>query len=234
MLTEGKGQRGQLRKAIDAYLEVYEGNARQARLACGQRCGAARAGRAEKGSTRPHRGCAAACARHRQANAAGFRRRQGGLLGAWRPPAKPVLHSISRISAELWYRRAVDADDVEPFALASSIRQLKEVWGLNASEGAGKLVLPPLEGDACANRQAGAVHRGSCPASGRRRDAGKDLRRHGLHEPREDSSRPQALRGGRPCRGDDRRRRRHGLCHSRHSARDGWPGATCSSRTITS
>ena len=40
----------------------------------------------------------------------------------------------------------MDADDAEPFALASSIRQLKEVWGLNASEGAGKLVLPPLEG----------------------------------------------------------------------------------------
>src|SRR6185295_9637591 len=47
--------------------------------------------------------------------------------------------------AELWYRRSVDADDVEPFALARSIRQPKEVWGLNAGEGAGQHLLPPLE-----------------------------------------------------------------------------------------
>ncbi len=48
-------------------------------------------------------------------------------------------------SAELWFRRYAEATDVEPFALASTIRQLQEIWGLSATQGPGRYILPPLE-----------------------------------------------------------------------------------------
>jgi hypothetical protein len=47
--------------------------------------------------------------------------------------------------AELWLRRYANASDVEPFALASTMRQLEQVWGLNAEDLPGKHLLPPLK-----------------------------------------------------------------------------------------
>jgi S1-C subfamily serine protease len=47
--------------------------------------------------------------------------------------------------AELWFRRYAELPDLEPFALASTIRQLKEVWGLVSIEGDGRRILPPLD-----------------------------------------------------------------------------------------
>jgi hypothetical protein len=47
--------------------------------------------------------------------------------------------------AELWLRRYAAADDVEPFALASTLRQLEEVWGLRDDGGTGRRLLPPLK-----------------------------------------------------------------------------------------
>ena len=47
--------------------------------------------------------------------------------------------------AELWFRRCIDAPDAEPFKLASTLRQLQEVWGLNAEEPPGRLLLPPID-----------------------------------------------------------------------------------------
>ena len=47
--------------------------------------------------------------------------------------------------AELWFRRYAEYPDLEPFALASTLRQLKEVWGLRLMEAPGRRILPPLE-----------------------------------------------------------------------------------------
>ena len=145
MLTEGKGQRSQLRKAIDAYMEAYEGNADKpfwhainalALLELGKR----KKVRDDRIAGVPR--LARALVKRMQQDFAGGKAGYWGMATA----GEACLALDQPDLAELWYRRAVDADDVEPFALASSIRQLKEVWGLNASEGAGKLVLPPLEG----------------------------------------------------------------------------------------
>lgn len=47
--------------------------------------------------------------------------------------------------AELWLRRYAAADGVEPFALASTVRQLEEVWGLRDDGGPGRRLLPPIK-----------------------------------------------------------------------------------------
>ena len=54
-----------------------------------------------------------------------------------------VLGDFER--AELWYRRYAEAQNVEPFALASTLRQLQEIWGLSSTQGPGRLILPPLQ-----------------------------------------------------------------------------------------
>ncbi len=144
MLTQGKGKPGQLRKAIDAYLEVYAEDARKpvwhginavALLELGE----LKRIRHDRSAEAP-----------RIARAI-FKRLQqdfdGNRAGYWElaTAGEACLALGLPDAAELWYRRSVDASDVEPFALASSIRQLKEVWGLNAGEGVGKRLLPSLE-----------------------------------------------------------------------------------------
>lgn len=47
--------------------------------------------------------------------------------------------------AELWFRRYAAYTGLEPFALASTLRQLKEVWRLRLLEEPGRQILPPLE-----------------------------------------------------------------------------------------
>jgi len=144
MLGQGKGKPAQLRKAVDAYLEAYERDARKpvwhavnavALIALGER----RKVRHERRAEAPR--IAHAIAKRLQQD---FERDKAGYwdlltLGE----ACLALGAVD--AAELWYRRAIDVPDVEPFALASSVRQLKEVWGLNANEGAGRRLLPPLE-----------------------------------------------------------------------------------------
>jgi hypothetical protein len=144
VLTQGKGKPGQLRKAIDAYLEAYEEDERKpywhgvnavALLGLGERKKVRHDRRAEA----PRIAHAIAKRLHQDF--------EGGKAGFWEmaTAGEACLALGLPDAAELWYRRSVDADDVGPFALASSIRQLKEVWGLNASEGIGKRLLPPLE-----------------------------------------------------------------------------------------
>jgi V8-like Glu-specific endopeptidase len=144
MLAQGKGKPAQLRKAVDAYLEAYERDARKpvwhavnavALIALGER----RKVRHDRRAEAPR--IAHAIAKRLQQD---FERDTAGFwdlltLGE----ACLALGAVD--AAELWYRRAIDVPDVEPFALASSVRQLKEVWGLNANEGAGRRLLPPLE-----------------------------------------------------------------------------------------
>ena len=145
ILTEGKGQASQLRKAIDAYLEAYEGDPRKpvwhavnaiALLKLGER----KKLRDKRIGDLPR--IARAIVKRMQQDF------ESGKAGYWEfaTAGEACLALDQADLAELWYRRSVDADDVEPFGLASSIRQLKEVWGLNAGEGAGKHLLPPLEG----------------------------------------------------------------------------------------
>ena len=143
-LVDGKGKPGQLRKAIDAYLEVYEEDARKpvwhavnavALLELGKR----KKVRHDRSAESPR--IARSIVKRLQQDF------DGDKAGYWdlATAGEACLALGLPDAAELWYRRSVDADDVEPFALASSIRQLKEVWGLNGSEGVGKHLLPPLE-----------------------------------------------------------------------------------------
>jgi V8-like Glu-specific endopeptidase len=144
MLAQGKGKPGQLRKAIDAYLGAYEGDTHRpvwhgvnavALLELGKRRKVQHGRRADA---------------PRIARSIATRLQQdfdGDKTGFWElATAGEACLALGAVdAAELWYRRSIDAFDVEPFALASSIRQLKEVWGLNASEGVGRHLLPPLE-----------------------------------------------------------------------------------------
>jgi pimeloyl-ACP methyl ester carboxylesterase/S1-C subfamily serine protease len=144
MLTEGKGKPGQLRKAIDAYLEAYEGDAGKPVWHAVNAIALLKLGERKKiqhdRSADLTRVARAIVKRMQQAF-------EGDKAGYWEfATAGEACLALDQVDlAELWYRRSVDADDVEPFALASSLRQLKEVWGLNASEGVGKHLLPPLE-----------------------------------------------------------------------------------------
>jgi V8-like Glu-specific endopeptidase/tetratricopeptide (TPR) repeat protein len=144
VLTQGKGKPGQLRKAIDAYLEAYEEDERKpywhgvnavALLDLGER----KKVRHDRSAEAPR--IAHAIAKRLQQDF------ESDKAGFWEmaTAGEACLALGLPDAAELWYRRSVDADDVGPFAVASSIRQLKEVWGLNASEGIGKRLLPPLE-----------------------------------------------------------------------------------------
>lgn len=47
--------------------------------------------------------------------------------------------------AELWLRRYVDHPETSPFSLASTLRQLREIWGLGPHSGPGSTLLPILE-----------------------------------------------------------------------------------------
>ena len=144
MLAQGKGKPEQLRKAIDAYVEVYERDAHKpawhavnavALIKLGER----KKVRHDLGGEAPR--IARDIAKRLMLDF------DGDKAGYWElaTAGEAFLALGQADAAELWYRRAIDAPDVEPFALASSIRQLKEVWGLNASEGVGKRLLPPLE-----------------------------------------------------------------------------------------
>jgi V8-like Glu-specific endopeptidase/pimeloyl-ACP methyl ester carboxylesterase len=144
MLTDGKGQRNSLRRAIDAYLDVYESDARKpvwhavnaiTLLKLGER----KKIQHDRSADVPR--IARAIVKRMQQDFEDDKARYWELATA----GEACLALDQSGLAELWYRRSVDADDVEPFALASSIRQLKEVWGLNASEGVGRHLLPPLE-----------------------------------------------------------------------------------------
>jgi V8-like Glu-specific endopeptidase/tetratricopeptide (TPR) repeat protein len=144
MLAQGKGKPSQLRQAIDAYLEVYEGDASKpvwhaVNAVALLELGARKRVRHDRSAQSPRiaRDIAKRLMREFDEDKAGY----------WElaTAGEAFLALGQTDAAELWYRRAIDAPDVEPFALASSIRQLKEVWGLNAGEGVGKRLLPPLE-----------------------------------------------------------------------------------------
>ncbi len=144
MLAQGKGQPGQLRRAIDAYLDAYEGDARKpfwhgVNAVALLELGARKKVRHDRSAEAPRiaHGIAKRLQQAWESDKAGF----------WElATAGEACLALGAVdAAELWYRRAIDAPDVEPFALASSVRQLKEVWGLNASEGVGRHLLPPLE-----------------------------------------------------------------------------------------
>jgi tetratricopeptide (TPR) repeat protein len=47
--------------------------------------------------------------------------------------------------AELWFHRAAWSSSAEPFALASTLRQLREVWLLDPTTSPGARILPPLD-----------------------------------------------------------------------------------------
>ena len=221
--------------AIDAYLEAYDEDVPQARLARSQRarvCSSWASGR----SVRHDRSADVP----RIARAVVKRLQQDfddDKAGYWElaTAGEACLALDQPDAAELWYRRALDADDVEPFALASSIRQLKEVWGLNASEGVGKRLLPPLEAMLARIGKLALFTRGSRTASRCRRDAREDLRRHGLHQSREDSSRASSA-----AKPSAESRRRPATASAPASPfpvtrfRAAGRTTACSSRTITS
>ncbi len=144
MLTQGKGKPGDLRNAIDAYLEAYDEDSRKPAWHAVNAVALLELGRRK--NVRHVRSADSP----RIARAVVKRLQQdfdGNKAGYWElaTAGEACLALGFPDGAELWYRRAIDADDVEPFALASSIRQLKEVWGLNSSEGVGKRLLAPLE-----------------------------------------------------------------------------------------
>jgi V8-like Glu-specific endopeptidase/pimeloyl-ACP methyl ester carboxylesterase len=144
MLAGAKGKPGQLRKAIDAYLDAYEGDAGKPFWH-----GINAAALLELGARKKVRHDRSADAQ-RIAHAIAKRLQQEFVddkAGFWElATAGEACLALGAVdAAELWYRRAIDVPDVEPFALASSVRQLKEVWGLNAGEGVGRRLLPPLE-----------------------------------------------------------------------------------------
>ena len=144
MLAGAKGRPGQLRKAIDAYLDAYEGDARKPywhgiNAVALLELGARKKVRHDRSAEAP-----------RIAHAIAKRLQQEFVddkAGFWElATAGEACLALGAVdAAELWYRRAIDVPDVEPFALASSVRQLKEVWGLNAGEGVGRRLLPSLE-----------------------------------------------------------------------------------------
>jgi hypothetical protein len=47
--------------------------------------------------------------------------------------------------AELWFHRAAWSADADPFGLASTLRQLREVWQLDPATSRGARILPPLD-----------------------------------------------------------------------------------------
>ena len=109
----GKGQRSQLRKAIDAYLEAYEGDARKpvwhavnavALLELGER----KKVRHDRIADVPR--IARAIVKRMQQDF------EGDKAGYWElaTAGEACLALDQPDLAELWYRRAVDADDVEP------------------------------------------------------------------------------------------------------------------------
>jgi tetratricopeptide (TPR) repeat protein len=48
-------------------------------------------------------------------------------------------------TAELWFHRAAWLANVSPFHIASTLRQLREVWQLDPARGMGARILPPLD-----------------------------------------------------------------------------------------
>jgi hypothetical protein len=215
VLTEGKGQRGQLGKAINAYMEAYEADAGKpvwhavnaiALLKLGER----KKMRHERIADVPR--IARAIVKRLQQDLETDKAHYWELATA----GEACLALGQPDLAELWYRRAVDADDVEPFSLASSIRQPRSL-GPERRRGRRPASAAAARSDARAHIGKQALFTGSCrhPDTGVLRE---DLRRHRLPESREDSTRPQTLRSGRQGRGDDGRRHRHGLCDPRRRA----------------
>lgn len=142
--VRGIGDPSLLTGAIDAYLGAYEGDRSRpvwhgvnavALLCRAQRDGVAHA---RLGDARK---LARAILR---AVGAGY---EPGGTSFWNlataAEAELALDELDR--AELWLHRYAAADDVEPFALASTIRQLQEVWGLRDDEAPGRRLLPPLK-----------------------------------------------------------------------------------------
>ena len=144
MLTAGKGRPVQLRRAIDAYLVAFETDPAKPYWHAANALALLKL--AERKRIRHERlvdvpRIARALVKRLQQDFANDTAQYWERASA----GEACLALDQGDLAELWYRRSLDADGVEPFALGSSIRQLKEVWGLNASAGLGQHLLPPLE-----------------------------------------------------------------------------------------
>ncbi len=141
---QGTGDPAHLRNAIDTYLGAYEGD--KARPIWHGINAAALLTRARRdGMTHPRLDDAAKIAR-------GIIRKIGtdfdpGAVDFWNlatlGEAHLVLNDLDQ--AELWFRRFAAADNLELFALASTTRQLEEVWGLRDDLAPGNRILPALK-----------------------------------------------------------------------------------------
>ncbi len=142
--AKGVGDPQRLRSAIDAYLTAYEADRSRpawhginaAALLCrAQRDGVAHARLDD--ATKLARAIL-------RAVGGGY---EPGRTTFWHlataAEAELALGQIDR--AELWLHRYADEDDVEPFALASTVRQLQEVWGLRDDGAPGNRLLRPLK-----------------------------------------------------------------------------------------
>ncbi|MFN0299129.1 MAG: serine protease [Burkholderiales bacterium] len=142
--VQGTGDPARLGRAIDIYLAAYEGD--KARPSWHGINAAALLARARRdGMTHPRLDDVAKIAR-------GIIRKIGtgfdpGAVDGWNlatlGEAHLVLNDLDQ--AELWLRRFAAADNLELFALASTTRQLEEVWGLRDDRAPGNRILPVLK-----------------------------------------------------------------------------------------
>jgi hypothetical protein len=142
--AKGVGDPQRLRSAIDAYLTAYEAD--RSRPAWHGINAAALLCRAQRdGVAHARLGDATKLARAiLRAVGGGY---EPGRTSFWNlataAEAELALGQIDR--AELWLHRYAAADDTELFALASTVRQLQEVWGLRDDGEPGRRLLPPLK-----------------------------------------------------------------------------------------
>lgn len=143
-LRSGSAPPEDLRTAIDSYLTAYEQHAERpiwhginavALLARARRDGVDHPAIARLGALT--RAIADRAPARQHVSSAGY----WDLATA----AEAALAREEIDSSELWLRRALESTDIAPFGVASTLRQLREVWGLGSEHPPGSLLLPPLE-----------------------------------------------------------------------------------------
>ena len=142
----GNTRRDQAREAVDRYLNAYEKSKLKEKPAWHGINAVAMLRRAQRDGVK-HKSQAAArriATRILKQIEARF---AGGNADFWDlATAGEACLALGRTDlAELWFRRYAEYPDLEPFALASTLRQLKEVWGLRLLQDPGRRILPPLE-----------------------------------------------------------------------------------------
>jgi hypothetical protein len=142
--VKGAGDPDRLRRAIDAYLEAYEDE--RSRPVWHGVNAVALLCRARRDGVRHSRAADA------PKIARAIVRRVGSAFDPdsasyWELASAAEAHlALEALDlAELWLRRYAAAGDAEPFALASTVRQLEMVWGLRDASELGKRLLPPLK-----------------------------------------------------------------------------------------